>query len=176
MKNIKSLERNLMQDRADNLARPVIENEIEEGRLLLTFSVSDEKYALDDNVIDSVIDVTHVTPLPFIPDGFSGMIYHAGQDWLALNTGAFFQEMTAEPFLHFILVRLEQFRLAFGCHDIIGQISYYKDDELLQLNTKQMRRSEFIQGIFNQDIAFIHHKALLHWLDHLNLQDSIGVS
>lgn len=159
-KNHQSKSSAILQQRADILAKPKVDIALDTGNLILTFYVGEEKYAVPTMDVMKVIPSEKVTPFPFMPPIFAGIIYHSGILWPVLNAKNFFQQESTQESSTLILLLYENKNLALLVNNIIGQYTYQGVEELNKITTQQAAQQKVIHGIYHNDIALINTDSL----------------
>ena len=155
----------LLQRRAEILAKPLTETNIESGDLLLAFYIGKEKYALQTNGVVKVIPYQKITTFQFIPDIFSGIIYYNGILWPVLQCKKLFKQDACfeKMSLNIVLLCYQENYLALQVDEIIGQYPCDKTAVLKKLITEQAIK-EVIDGVYENDVALINLGALYELL------------
>ncbi len=79
MKNVLEEDRNILEERARQLAKPLDERVDEEGENMVVFALGDERYAVEATVVREIRRLGGITPLPGVPPFVMGITNVRGE-------------------------------------------------------------------------------------------------
>lgn len=135
---------------------------------ILIFEVdANQKYGIAYDAIDKVISYQKVTPIPGVNSLFSGLIYHNAEVWPIVNSNELFGSKKSPNHLNFILLQSGGYRYGLAVGKIVGTHFFDEADELIHFPVKNDNQSNFVQGIYHNEIALVNITAVFTRLNAL---------
>lgn len=164
----------ILKERAELLAKPIIETKLDSVDSLLIFSVKEEKYGIHTKDINRVITHKKITPLPYQPDIFLGVLYHNGLLWPVMSASSFFQNKISFDFSHIILLSTDKKRIALAVDSIIGKEPLSETEITNPLITDETKPQSVIESVFRNEVALINCEKLFLLIDKIEIKNFKG--
>lgn len=136
---------------------------------VLVFNVGEEYYGIVSDQLLKIIAEQIVTPIPFAPSIFLGMMYYSGDIWPVLNGGALFQTSNDAISENLILLEHKQQKVALSCGIIRGEQPFDETKELVHLSTEKARQQTLVTGVYDKNIALIDVKKIFSLFNDINM-------
>jgi chemotaxis signal transduction protein len=163
-------------ERANRLAQPIIKLEENREEMILVFCIGQEKYAIEMQNVIRILEKRKVTPFPFFPPIFSGLLYYDGTLFPVIVPKNVLQSESESESVscHIILIQCFEKSIAFPVDEIIGRFPYKKEKKLVQLYVNKQKHRSIVDGVYDRDISVISMKKLFEIMAQIKLVDFKG--
>jgi len=156
--------RQILQQRARQMATPEQREEEAEPLALLVFELGGETYALEPHAVDEVVPLRHLTPIPGTPAFIAGVIAVRGHLLSVVDLRRFFELPLRALSERNSVILLSSSKMEFGllCDRLIGTRTLPRSAVLPPPAHLAARQGEHLLGVTAEHWALLDAAALLN--------------